>query len=127
MVFEVNANGFPESVNGCHIVSTPGETQKFPFCSEVIVLNETNKMGIEFNWDVRVRIDGVIATDLDSFIKMMDALVIVAKKFGYNKLFFADYLSDEVLEMFLFYGFTEIQVQGDDGNHYLDYTMAEDL
>lgn len=116
-----------EEVNGCRVVPVPEEgIVEFPFCSEVIVLDEMNQMGIEFNWDVRIRIDGVVTTDLSSFIKMMDALVMIAKRFGYSQLYFADELTDDVLEMFMCYGFMEIRVLGDEWNHYLEYCITED-
>lgn len=116
-----------EEVNGCRVVSVSFDgVQEFPFCTDVIVLDEKNQMGIEFNWDVRIRVDGVVTTDLGSFIKMMDTLVIIAKRFGYSKLYFADDLTDDMLEMFMCYGFTETRVLGDEWNHYLDYCIAEE-
>lgn len=112
-------------INGCEVVKASDKTADFPFCSDIIYLNEQNQMGVEFNWDVRIRIDGVLTTDDDSFIQMMDALVEIARRFEYKQLFFADSLSEEVLDMFLNYGFGETKVLGDPYNHYLDFYLEE--
>ena len=111
--------------NGCLLVKPSEETQLLDFCSDVLYLNEKIQVGLEFNWDIRVRIDGVITTDEESFIQMMDAVVVIAKRFQYPKLFFADSLKDEVLEMFLNYGFVETAVMGDPYNHYLDFDIEK--
>ncbi len=113
-------------INGCKVVKRSKDTMEFPFCSDVIYLDERNQMGIEFRWDRCIRIDGLITTDGESFVQMMDALAEIARRFDYNRFFFADKLSDYVLEMFLSYGFSETQVLGDPFNHYLDlYLFTE--
>lgn len=114
------------TVNGCKIVKVSDKTADFPFCSDIIYLNEQNQMGIEFNWNIRIRIDGVITTDEESFVQMMDALVEIAKRFAYNQLFFADFLSEELVEMFLNYGFGETKVLGDPHSHYLDMELVKE-
>lgn len=113
-------------INKCKIVKVSDATADFPFCTNVIYLDEQNQMGIEFNWDIRIRIDGVLTTDDDSFVQMMDALVEIAKKFKYKELFFADSLAEEILDMFLNYGFAETNVLGDSYNHYLDMKLLKE-
>lgn len=112
-------------INGCEFIKASEKTADFPFCSDIIFLNDQNQMGVEFNWDVQIRINGVLTTDEDSFIQMMDALVEIAKRFKYKHLFFADSLSEEVLAMFLSYGFGETKVLGDSYNYYLDFYLYE--
>lgn len=110
-------------IMGCKVVKRSDETVDFPFCSDVIYKDEQNQVGIEFSWDTRIRIDGVVTTDEESFFQMMDALVELSNRFGYFTLFFADSLTDDVLDMFLAYGFTETQVWGDPYNHYLNFDI----
>ena len=111
------------TVNGCKVLKVSKDTKDFPFCSDIIYKDPQNQIGIEFNWDIRIRIDGLVTTDEDSFVQMMDALVELSRRFGYDKLFFADSLTDDVLDMFLTYGFKETQVLGDPYNHYLDLDL----
>ena len=93
----------------------------FDYASHTIKLDRNNMMGIEYNWLFRIRIDGIRTTDKKSFKKMMDSLVNHAKDCGYNSLLFADHLDNDVLNMFLEYGF--IEETGDRYNHYLTYEI----
>ncbi|MDO4509693.1 MAG: hypothetical protein Q4B53_07210 [Lachnospiraceae bacterium] len=96
------------------------KTADFPYCSDVIYLDKQNQIGIEFNWNIRIRIDGILTTDENSFIRMMDALMYIARDLGYDYIIFADFLADEIVEMFLRYGFEETKSDGDPNTHYLD-------
>ena len=107
-------------INGCRFMPVSDETEDFMFCSDVIVLNTRNQVGIEFNDGGRIRIDGVICTDRDSFVQMMDALVEFGKTNEYKYLYFADSLETTILNLFLKYGFQEEHVY-DPYNHYLKY------
>lgn len=93
----------------------------FDYSTHTIKLDKNNMMGIEYNWTYRIRIDGIRTTDKKSFKKMMDSLVDHAKYCGYNTLLFADHLDNDVMNMFLEYGFVE--ETGDRYNHYLTYEI----
>lgn len=94
------------------------------YATYVMCHSKKNQVGIEYNPN-RIRIDWVITTGYKKFKKMMDELVKQAIQFGYNRLFFADSLTDETLEMFKRYGFIEKAVCGDPFNHYLFYFLDE--
>ncbi len=93
-------------------------TNEFPFCSHVAVKDKNNLIGFEFNCS-QIRVDGVRVKDFNSFSKLMDVLVALARRDGYTRIFFGDSLYDELLVMFLRYGFLEKIVDTDRWNHYL--------
>lgn len=114
----------PENrVNGCKVVKRSKKTKDFPFCSHVLYLNKKNQIGIEYNDKIQIRIDGVATSGEQSFIQMMDALIEHAKSLEYGKVVFCDALPDDVLEMFLNYGFVEAEVE--QYNHYLHIEITE--
>lgn len=124
---DIEVCSFPnECINGCNIVSDV-DIKLFPFCSKIIYCDECNQLGIEFTCDFRIRINGVVSSDLKSFTKLMDTLVLFAKRYGYKKLFYADKLSEEMMERFHDYGFVETQVLGDDWNHYMNYVLEQEV
>ena len=94
------------------------------YATDSIFQNKRNRVGIEFCPNC-IRIDWVMTTGYKSFSKMMDGLVNQAFQLGYNKLFFADSLTEEILIMFTRYGFIEREVCGDPYNHYLFYFLNE--
>lgn len=111
---------------GCKLIpSSSPIAMKIPFSTHIIYLDANNQIGLEFNWDIRIRIDGIYTTDYGSFKTMMATLIEVSKKQGYNKLFFADSVSNNILNMLISYGFHEIPVLPDKGNHYLTYYIDE--
>ena len=102
-------------INGCKVIEPSKKTKNFPFNDHVVFLNRKNQMGFEEN-DYRIRIDGVVATDEESFKQIMDTLVNHAKCRGYNKLMFCDELSEGILKMFFNYGFFEKDAANENEN-----------
>ena len=94
------------------------------YATYVMHYSKKNQVGIEYNLN-HIRIDWVMTTSYKSFKKMMDELIKQAIQLRYNKLFFADSLTDETLKMFKMYGFKEKDVCGDCYNHYLYYFIDE--
>ena len=117
-------------INGCKLIEWSKKTKDFPFCSHILLLNRKNQIGIEYNKvgirnQNKIRIDGVETSDEKSFSQMMDALVEHAKHTDYGKLMFCDELNDDVLDMFLQYGFCESEKDGSLYNNLLYLTIDE--
>ena len=109
--------------NGCQIKPRTPENYQFPFGTDLLELNKTNVLGLEFSWDNRIRICGIATTDFGSLVRMLDALILLARRFGYKRLFYADVLSEELVDMLLDFGFEETKVYGDPYNVYLDFQI----
>ena len=93
-----------------------------PWATHILELDKGNKMYLEgigqkSTGNYRLRISWVSATDSNSFDEMMNFIEVYAKENGYNNLYFADMLSEDILGWFLSKGFTENEVN--DENHYL--------
>lgn len=93
--------------------------------NQIVTDEKGNRVGIEFNTD-KIRIDGMEVKNHDSFISVMNMLVVLAKKEGYTKLFYADHLADKYLKWFKQYGFEEKE-DVDPFNHYLYLYIKEDI
>ena len=115
-----NENNINYSINECTIQNKSESTISSPYSLHVIVLNNNNQAGIEYTYD-RIRINDLIVSDKESFFKIMDALVIYARQYDYELLYYGGLLSDKYLEYFLSYGFEERQNTGLEPNHYLYY------
>lgn len=99
--------------------------KEFPFCSHVAVKDKNNLIGFEFNGS-QIRVDVVRVKDFNSFEELMDDIVSLARGEGYVRIFFGDTLSDELLVMFLQYGFRDKVVDTDRWNHYLYLEVTHD-
>ncbi len=89
-------------INGCSV--RPNKENAFPFASDILMINEKNQVGIEFN-DERIRIDGVIADSYENFAQLMDAVLRLAVLNEYPNICFMDELEENYRIMFKKYGF----------------------
>lgn len=105
------------AMRGCKMVEVSPDTMDFFPATENLYLNKQNQMGVELN--AYIRISGIEVTDYDSFVRMMRALKALARRYGYKDIRYMDTLTDDVLDMFLKFGFSERIVSGDYWNHYL--------
>lgn len=108
-------------INGC-IIRSADKKNDFNFADHIIILNSSNRIGIEIN-GMWVRIDGVKASNQLDFNKLMDTAKLIAEMNGIKSLFFADSAEERLLEYFRAYGFTEDAVEP--YNHYLTYPIAD--
>lgn len=96
-----------EKLDSCQIIKATSGNAKVPFCSHTVFINQQNQICYETNWDYRIRIDGIFATDFETFRTMMNFLSEYAKDNEIRKIVFEGKIEEQYAEMLQHYGFVE--------------------
>ena len=112
-------------IGECKLVKRTNED--LGFSSEYLSYERDNIIGIEYCWEYWIRIDAINVQSEDAFVKLMDALKLLACSRGYKIIRLAEHIEPEVIEMMKAYGFVQEAIPADDYNSYLYYQISEDV